>query len=477
MQDVRRQPPKNDRLLPDMMKHLLLLIALSIFSLKSIGQQTDLDFLIQKIKVSYPGYAEKTKGLDFDKFVNQTIAANNRDTFKMMSKIVGFFRDRHLDLFQTLNAIDTDNKKRNFVEAMRYFQSHKKLKKYEGFWVNESNFYVIAIIQDKEISGRYKGIIVECRDSSLAAEGTLLYTFDKESGNYFYTKAISLASSTAFYIHAYFRSDSVMTGGPYNKWKKLSSYTTPLLANLPEISDTASGRWLDSNNFLITIPSSTVYNGQVVDNIIRENPAITKSVENLIVDLRGNTGGTVRAFTSLIPLLYTNPILEINCGQYCTPDGINRTRQRIIDLERNHADTIEIKEWKDWLKKQEDSIGHFIYFDQDTLKFDSQFTYPKHVGLIIDYGCQSATEIFLLQALQSKKVTLFGEPTMGAIDYLDYYPVNLPSGKYQLYIASTKRIIPKGGKKLDGIGFQPKVKINDSVKDWVEFVKQYYEKN
>ena len=85
--------------------------------------------------------------------------------------------------------------------------------------------------------------------------------------------------------------------------------------------------------------------------------------------------------------------------------------------------------------------------------------------------------MFLLDAQQSKKVKLFGEHTMGAIDYLNFYPQATPSGKYKLYIATLRRDIPPGGSKLDGKGIEPDVPISDATPDWVDFVNHYYEKH
>lgn len=78
---------------------------------------------------------------------------------------------------------------------------------------------------------------------------------------------------------------------------------------------------------------------------------------------------------------------------------------------------------------------------------------------------------------QSKKVTTFGEHTMGAVDYLDLYLVQSPTKKYKMYIPTTRRIIPPGQSKLDGVGITPNIKISDTVPDWIEYVKDYYEKH
>ena len=101
---------------------------------------------------------------------------------------------------------------------------------------------------------------------------------------------------------------------------------------------------------------------------------------------------------------------------------------------------------------------------------------PKNVGIIMNYACQSASEMMILDAQQSKKVTLFGEHTMGAVDFLDFYPIAAPSGKYRLFMPITKRAAFDKNVQLDGKGIAPDIEIKDSTANWVDYVRNYYEK-
>jgi C-terminal processing protease CtpA/Prc len=82
--------------------------------------------------------------------------------------------------------------------------------------------------------------------------------------------------------------------------------------------------------------------------------------------------------------------------------------------------------------------------------------------------------MMIMDFRQSKKVTVFGQRTAGAIDYLDFYPVDMPSKKYTIYIPGSKRVIPPGGKKYDGVGLDPDIPISDTVPDWIDFIKLFY---
>lgn len=443
----------------------------------NFGQKTDLDFLVEKIKVCYPGFKEKTKGVDFNKFVALTVAVNKADTFKAMAKIVDFFHDRHLDLFRYRDSVDIDACRRDLISVRKYLDSDRPKKRYEGYWLNNHKTRIVAIIQTDGKPLHYKAYVIENRDSSTIPPGYLYYDFEWIKDNTYFTKGTFGSNRSSMYIRSEFRNDSVMTAGPYNKWVKMKQYQVSFLSSLPKISDLTTGKWLDSVTYLLTIPASSEKNGALADSLIKANPALVTRAKTLIVDIRGNTGGTVRAYASLLPLLYTGPILTVNGETYITQDEIERNKEFISDyISKGDIDSSSLKSWQEWVKMEQDSIGKFYMGIQDTVTFDKILPHPRHVAFIMDFGCQSAGEMILLQAMQSKKVTLFGEHTMGAVDYLNFTPYNTPSGKYQLYIATSRRVIPRGGTKLDGIGIQPQVQIRDSEPDWVDFVKRYYEK-
>ncbi|MCX2429856.1 S41 family peptidase [Pedobacter sp. GR22-10] len=437
-----------------------------------------MESLIQKIKVDYPGYAEKTKNINFDQFINEVIGKNGTDTFMMMATIVDYFHDRHLDLFRTKDSIDKSLCEKNLIRINSYLNSGKKKKRYEGYWKTEANHCIIGIECVKEKPLQYRAYVVECLDSIMIFPGMLFLDFKQESKDNFFTKATGTRTGWTYYVHSLFRNDSVFTTGPYYKWKKINKYKAPLLPLLKRNSDSASGRWLDSITFMVSVPASSTANGVLIDTILNRNPAVKLKCRNLIIDVRNNTGGSVNAYDPLMPLLYTNPITYVNAAKYCSVDeGIYQ--KKVLDdyILKGGKDSTYIKYTNTMIKYHTDSAGKYVEWQNDTLKLDTIYAHPKNVGIVINFACQSACEIFLLDAKQSTKVKLFGEHTMGAIDYLNFYAQDLPSGKYKLYIATSRRIIPAGQNKLDGTGIYPDVPIADTEKDWIDFVKKYYEKH
>jgi C-terminal processing protease CtpA/Prc len=125
----------------------------------------------------------------------------------------------------------------------------------------------------------------------------------------------------------------------------------------------------------------------------------------------------------------------------------------------------------------EKNKNNFLFKEADTVFCQPNPNNIKSVAIIINHGCRSAAELMLLYFKQSSKVKTFGEPTAGAVDYLDMLTYKLPKTKYTLWVGTVKRELTKADGKYDNIGIKPDVEISDDVDDWVEFVRKYYEKN
>jgi C-terminal processing protease CtpA/Prc len=124
------------------------------------------------------------------------------------------------------------------------------------------------------------------------------------------------------------------------------------------------------------------------------------------------------------------------------------------------------------------SMGHAGIVKKDTI-----YRYPKRVGIIINESNASSAEQFILDAKESKKVTLFGiSNTAGVLDYSNRVQEDLPSGKYEFYWPLTRSgRLPEH--PIDNVGIPPDViipyperyQLFDRIDDWVYFVKEYLE--
>lgn len=462
-----------------MTKILFFILSISIFSpIACLAQQNDITFLVKTIKESYAGYDTKTKDNEFDKQVRKIIKENGSDTFRILSEIVHYFRDPHLSILgRRIDAKDTVTYKHNY-NSVRAYLSSPSLKKdsREGYWINNYNSCVIALKRVKQRPDEYIGYIMETR-RKIFLPGFISMHIAPVSKNKYRVWYTGPNGGDRVYLDATFTNDSILNTGFYAKWKKLEKYDKPILPTLPEYNPNATARLLDSNNFLITIPGNSEANTKIVDSIVKANYNILSKTKNLIVDIRDNSGGTVRTYSPLLPFVYTNPIARIGGYKKYTKALLQAEEQELKEYKRLYpTDKAVINLREEQLIETITNLGKTVYDTADVYTLDSIKPYPVNVAIIANNGCLSAAEMMIMDFKQSKKVTVFGEHTFGAIDYLDNFSLELPSKIYSLNIASVKRKIPAGNNPIDNIGISPDVPIPDSVTNWVQFVQHYYQK-
>ncbi len=101
---------------------------------------------------------------------------------------------------------------------------------------------------------------------------------------------------------------------------------------------------------------------------------------------------------------------------------------------------------------------------------------PARVAIITNENTASTAELFILQTKQSKKVKIFGQLTMGGVDYLDVNEVETPCGLYAFRYPLTRndRILEK---PTPPSRIRPDVAVPTSTAEWVVFVRDYLAKN
>jgi hypothetical protein len=454
---------------------LIIIILLCSQNISSAGED-DISFVLKVIQEDYPGYKDKIKGTEFNRYAVKVIREYPKDTFRVLSLLVNYFNDQHLVVYKpdAIKDIKHDSVicSENLKMLREYFERNTPTR-YEGYWVNDRSDYVIAI---KQISGNPRKLLayaIETRNN-IFPPGMICQQYEQIKGRQYLTN-YTTTKCNAIFLESNFRNDSILTTGAYGKWRKLNKYNYPTLPSIATFTYNAEGRLLDKNNFLITIPGNSAQNTNLVNEIVRENRNLISSTQNLIIDIRNNMGGTIATYDSLIPFVYTKPIYQVDGNGYYSKVYIENLKERLNEyLKDSTKNDANIKELRIEIERRSRAKGKVLLNQGLVFKFDSIMALPKNVALITNYACQSAAEMMILDFKQSSKVKLFGEHTMGAVDYLSNFTIDLPSKKYKLMLPASKRVIPKGGSKIDGIGIYPDVAIPDSIENWVEFVQNYY---
>lgn len=93
---------------------------------------------------------------------------------------------------------------------------------------------------------------------------------------------------------------------------------------------------------------------------------------------------------------------------------------------------------------------------------DSLIHGPSYVGVMIDEGTVSASEVLVLKALRSTRAVVFGLATAGALDYQSTYIVPLVPGDGRWFLGyptiTRDTLLPLDG--MRGNGIAPQVRLD-----------------
>jgi hypothetical protein len=193
---------------------------------------------------------------------------------------------------------------------------------------------------------------------------------------------------------------------------------------------------------------------EVADLIEQHRLEIRRS-EHLILDLRGNGGGSDVAYAPLMKYVYSGPYRVIGTNVLATPDNVAAWERLLQQIPENRSDVR--KQIADAVELMRSHPGELVELSPDrTITRDEVLPLPRRVSIVHDAGCASSCEQFLLAARQSSKVTTYGQTSAGVLDYANVRFVQLPSKARALAWATTRsRRLP--AHPIDGVGIAPDV--------------------
>jgi hypothetical protein len=189
----------------------------------------------------------------------------------------------------------------------------------------------------------------------------------------------------------------------------------------------------------------------------------------------GNGGGNTSTSDEMARLIYTNAI-TYPAWDFRSSEEYIRSAEKDLKSEKDTTNPFYARSQR-LLKAVKNNPGKLVNDGEDlqrTYGIDPK-AYPQHIAFLMDKGCGSATEFFIYEGKQSKKVTLFGTNSHGVMDYGADQTLDLCDGTFSV-------AIPWGRNgwvrefRIDNVGFAPDVRIPENEKDWVAFVQRYYAK-
>jgi peptidase S41-like protein len=395
----------------------------------------------------------------------------------IIRQYLDLFNDRHVGFYMTADPYKIDtafvNQRKLFELKDEKISALQKSKKegWEGiYYFTHDSSYKIAVVKDNTPLHDYVGVIV---DSKLPTwkKGML-----KWEGK--------LINDTLLYGILYMRNHRPkFEGFDLNKNKISGDWLRE--GTLKEIRKQQPGKTvpyvsvdskkLSEKTFYIKISTFQLSNAKSIDSMIKASSDILDTIPNLIIDLRNNGGGSDYSFEPLIKYLNTGPFKTIGVDVLASEGNIKGWKKYLENPDMPDENRVRTKEK---IAKMEGQKGQFVNIYDDEI--DSSYTprpFPKKIAILINRGCGSTTEQFLLMARQSSKVILIGENTYGSLDYSNLVEIPLFCFPYKLSYPTTRSRRLDIGQGIDNIGIAPDHYLKKDA-DWIsEAVKVLEQKS
>lgn len=222
----------------------------------------------------------------------------------------------------------------------------------------------------------------------------------------------------------------------------------------------------DSTGYL-RVHSFDLHYANGIDSVIKANVQSIQSMPRLVIDLRWNGGGGDYSTAFLQPVIYTNPIKCIGDDLLVTPDNTTAwenmiTRYRAV-MPRKNLDRI-----RQLLEQGRGEARTWVNFAPDINGvLPTVWPMPLKVAIVINQGCGSTTEEFLLAAKQSKKVMIAGEPSKGVLDYSNVVEKDFFNPTFELHYPTTRSRRIDAGLGIDNVGIQPDIPLDLDSNNWL----------
>ena len=437
----------------------------------------DLDLLNQRIRANYAGFRLEVTGDKLTRFEHafaamraQAERTTGGDCVFVLKGLIRWFDDPHLFLYETgrLDTAETARRAREVAtvamdeaRARAYFASRSgPLDPLEGIWYDGA-LRLAVVPEPGAPDGQFVAVLLNS-DTSIWRPGAVRARFSRRAGGGYdvqlWNRNYSLRHLDGeIYKHVLLRLSPGMWGKEFPVAASDRGWLDPTDAHRPTLV-------ARSGTVIVSIPSHDGPYKAVLDSLIRAHDADLRAAARLIVDLRGNEGGGSGMSDGLLPFIasaHQRPgILKDGEAVMLSSDDQMAYARRAFGSDASRF-------VRSLLGRMQAHPGEFVPLaDPDapaeTPPTDSIIDGPRRVGVIVDRGTVSASEVLVLKALRSERATVFGEPTAGALDYQNTNIVAFSPRERRWFLGyptiTRNLALPAGG--MRGTGIAPTVRMD-----------------
>ncbi len=222
---------------------------------------------------------------------------------------------------------------------------------------------------------------------------------------------------------------------------------------------------LSKDEILLRVPSFAVGYTRDLNRILIDNETQLRKCKTLILDVRGNTGGSDSAWVELIKPIYSKPMTRTGVSWFATPGNADAIDAQIKQIGSSAPKSVCNAFQKIADDMRAEKSGTFVELGPSVgpvATLPEVWESPKQVAILVDKYCSSTCENFMIAAAQSSKVTIFGQKTWGAIDFQNVRIEELPSKERRIMFAmsATNRVVVE---KKRHFGVQPDHKLSTEL--------------
>lgn len=450
----------------------------------------DLDALVEKIEADYAAFVIEIRGKrdsEYEQMIAQvreraSRAGTTRECIAALREFTHWFSDPHLFIGQFPKYDDAalkrfraaaEHRSLSRAEAMDRLRSTASPDPAEGIWFDESA--EMAVVPDPGKSpDRLVAIVLESR-SEAWSPGDVRATLERRGDND-YMATLLMDDRSPRYIEAQlFKNGLIFRLAPYAWGRRY-----PLAAGQEGLLDDADPRaptltTRGANAVILSIPSHAPRYREPLEELISTHTDLLADADTLVVDIRGNEGGSSGTTNSLAPYFWSEE-QEPRSGPddpvvLASPDNL-RAFQGWTEFYE------ETPEWlTELLADLEASDGGLVHFPSDDSGGDEPrpevvSPSPRRFAILMDSGAVSAAEAFVLRARRHARVIVYGQNTGGSIDYQTVRILGLACKArgfgVGIPLIAASASLPAGGFNADGI--PPDVRIPTDVPDPIGWI-------
>ena len=437
----------------------------------TLSCSTDLALLERKMVLDYAGYALELRGQRLRDFAAMKAAAQLRADsargdacFFVLRDFVDWFDDPHLFLFEP-TGLDTAETTRRAARVQRVAASEAALRgalghrdPIQGIWYDRG--LRVAVVPDSARRPDGYLAVVLAGDTSLWTPGSVRARITRTGENAY---DVDLLERNFARVHrrAHIYRHVLLRLSP-GIWGKEFPVPAADAGTLDPVDPHRPLLYRRNRTFVFAIPSHNGF-GRVVDSLVNANRDSLAHADRMIIDLRGNEGGGSGMTNALEPFI---ALKEQRPSPFPTDGALMLSSDDQIAYARRSFGPETTAFVRSLIERLRARPGELVPLDDPASPNKAPdprdwvvSTGPRAVGVLVDRGTVSASEVLVLTALRSPRATVFGEPTAGALDYQSASIVALSPREKRWYLGygtiTRSRDLPRGG--MRGRGIPPQV--------------------